>query len=191
MSATIVEAKRQVQWWWPDAPGGHVVDLLMRSTSMPSLRDEVDWISSHFHHCALAVVRVPSVDRRILEALTSAFADAQPSPHICLAISARALPSWIGSWTGNGSVGLLLDEVDERTPLSDITVEAIEAIRIAPAFANRARDHLRSACMLNAILGLAHEIGLCTFGSAQRPADAHFQFDYVPYPADNPSFTTS
>ncbi len=186
MSTTMLEAKRQVQWWWPDRPGRRVVDLLLRSPSMSSLQREVDWISANFQDCALAVVRVPTIDRRILESLATAFHDAQACPHICLAIRASALPTWIGSWSSNDRVGLLLDDVDAGTPLSDVAIQTVEALRIAPAFGQDAQNHLRTACILDAILGLARGIGLCTFGSTERSAEADYQFDYVPHPPSKP-----
>ena len=148
---------------------------------MSSLQKEVDWILANSQECGLVVIRAPTADRRAMEKLASALHDAQPSPHICLAIQARTLPAWNGTWSGSGRVGLLLDEVDAQTSLSDIASEAIEAFRIAPAFGQRARSHLRSTCILDAMLGLAHEIGLCTFGSPQRSDEANYKFDYVPH----------
>jgi len=60
----------------------------------------------------------------------------------------------------------------------------IEAVRFDETFLRRAYVDSRSACVLAAMLGLAHDLGLATLGSVDEAnSNGEFAFDYVVIPA--------
>ena len=79
------------------------------------------------------------------------------------------------------NIGIVLDFVDERTPLATVGAEGIEALRFDPQFVGRARRDGRLACILDAMLGLAHDLGIATLASSGPDAltPERFKFDYV------------
>lgn len=83
----------------------------------------------------------------------------------------------------SGKAGLMLDLVDEDTPLSALMSDAIEAVRLDPALAERWSGQLRGALMIQMIRNLAHETGLASLGPSMQPDDGFFglpiRFDYV------------
>jgi len=88
-------------------------------------------------------------------------------------------------------VSLVLDGVDADTPLSALARDSIDAIRFEPAFVLAAFENARLGCVLEAMLSLAHNLGLATFGPA-GPSDtdrqeAKLAFDYTPTPRGEPA----
>jgi len=130
-------------------------------------------------NCRLLIVRPDRRSKTEVLALRAKLLEADLSIRICLALDSSCLKSIAGAWESDDRIGLLLDEVDSQTSFSDIACESIEAIRLSARFAIEAGNQLRSNCILEAILGLAHQIGLCTLGPSTRSAECENQFDYV------------
>lgn len=78
--------------------------------------------------------------------------------------------------------GYLLDKVNANTPLAHIADDSIEAVRFDPAFAHCAANHLRSRCVLEAMLALTRDLGLPTLGPAMPTSEESptLAFDYFP-----------
>ena len=109
---------------------------------------------------------------------SAAYGNARP----CMALDASAFFALDARFLSERNVGLVLDHVDETTPLNAVSAELIEAVRFEPSFIRRAMKDGRLACVLDAMLRLAHDLGIATLGtSAGRMARAgeRFDFDYV------------
>jgi hypothetical protein len=109
---------------------------------------------------------------------SAAYGNARP----CMAMQAGALLDLDMALLRQSNISVVLDEVDERTPLSAVSAESVEAVRFAPGFVARAMSDGRLACVLDAMLGLAHDLGIATLGSGAgeaTPGVQRFGFDYV------------
>jgi hypothetical protein len=169
--------------WSPTFRSGNEIRELgagpFRPDELPGVFEQV---ASDLAGCAMLIVRVAEIDCDGLAAAVDAAQAANLPSHICLAIGRSTLARLDREVrTGNG-VGLLLDNVDGRTPLSEVMHEAVEAVRFDIAFTRKASQHLRSECILEAMLGLARNAGLCTLGPASwagGPSSPALEFDYV------------
>lgn len=114
---------------------------------------------------------------------SAAYGNARP----CIAFDAAALLAVDLALLRQSNISVVLDQVDEKTPLSAVSAESVEAVRFAPGFVARARADGRLACVLDAMLGLAHDLGIATLGSSAgsgSPRLQRFDFDYVSRQAD-------
>jgi len=110
--------------------------------------------------------------------------DFSSDARMCVALDAETLCATDSLILRNANVGILLDQVDADTPLSLITTDLIEAVRFDETFLKQAFADSRSACVLAAMLGLAHDLGLATLGSVDKAhSTGEFAFDYVVTPA--------
>ena len=99
---------------------------------------------------------------------------------MCVALDEEALSATDSLELRKANVGVLLDRVDASTPLSIISADLIEAVRFDETFLRQAAVDARSACVLAAMLGLAHDLGLATLGAfSQVDRTGEFVFDYV------------
>ncbi len=109
---------------------------------------------------------------------SAAYGNARP----CMALEAGALLAIDIGLLRQRNISVVLDQVDEQTPLSAVSAESVEAIRFAPGFVARAMTDGRLACVLDAMLGLARDLGIATLGSGAGDAMREmqrFDFDYV------------
>jgi hypothetical protein len=99
---------------------------------------------------------------------------------VCVALEENALSATDAAELRKANVGILLDGVDAHTRLSAISTDLIEAVRFDQAFLKQAQVDSRSACVLAAMLGLAHDLGLATLGAVtDAQGVGEFTFDYV------------
>lgn len=99
---------------------------------------------------------------------------------ICLAIDEDTFIAADPSALRDANVGVVLDQVDASTPLSVLSSDLVEAVRFTQAFVERAMVDARSACVLTAMLRLAHDLGLATLAAtSDGKSPAEFEFDYV------------
>jgi hypothetical protein len=116
----------------------------------------------------------------LLATVTKAFSHSR----ICLAVDVATLKTLDAETLDRRRVGLLLDNVSAQTSLDCIASQAVEAARFSPGFVLDAATHLRSACILAAMLGLVRELGACTLGpeitDTGNSLPPELGFDYVP-----------
>ena len=99
---------------------------------------------------------------------------------ICLAIDEETFGAADPSALRDANVGVVLDQVDASTPLSVLSSDLVEAVRFTQAFVEHAMADARSACVLTAMLRLAHDLGLATLAStSDGKSPAEFEFEYV------------
>jgi hypothetical protein len=108
--------------------------------------------------------------------------EAYGNARACLAFDAAALNALDIRFLREKNIGLVLDRVDETTPLGAVSAEPVEAVRFEPGFVARAMTDGRMACVLDAMLRLAHDLGIATLGTGAPQASRtvnRFEFDYV------------
>ena len=101
---------------------------------------------------------------------------------VCVAIDPATFHATDPAALRDANVGIVLDQVDASTPLSVFSSDLVEAVRFSESFVAKARADARSACVLGAMLRLAHDLGLATLAGSgdRRPlAEREFEFDYV------------
>ena len=110
---------------------------------------------------------------------------------LCLAGRRGVLKAITDSDLDSDRIGLMLDDVDVETPLSELVWDRIEAVRFKPEFVVQASSDLRKGCVLKSMLSLCGDIGLCTLGldasSARASPVQRTEFDYVRAIADRAS----
>lgn len=100
---------------------------------------------------------------------------------VFVALDQESLAAMDAEFLRDMHVGIVLDQVDSNTPLSAVSADLIEAVRFEESFVQRASADARMACVLDAMLGLAHDLGLATLATTatrRRPSMA-LEFDYV------------
>lgn len=133
---------------------------------------------------AFIVVRLAGGDNLAIRQVIEAANESTLSPRLCVAVDRSTLAAIDFSALDNERVGLMLDGIDAETPLTDIAHDSIEAIRFDENFVECASQNVRQGCVLEAMFGLARNLGLCTLGPQVANADALIasasDFDYVP-----------
>ena len=182
-AASMVALELAAHRWWPaGGRGAPVLEMDEGVESLDQLCSALASVKRQLDGCKLIVVRVsiPS-GAELMEAMSAAHGLRLPA-HVCLAIDSGLLGMIVGPVRNVDRVGLMLDGVNAATPLAHIANEALEAVRFDIDFAARADSHLRSRCVLDALLHFTADIGLCTFGPAWREDEQEGsikQFDYV------------
>jgi hypothetical protein len=97
---------------------------------------------------------------------------------VCVAVDEETLQLVDRAKQCNKNLGIVLDQVDANTPLSAVSAELVDAVRFKDSFVRHAATDLRSSCVIDAMLKLAHDLGLATLASGPL-AKSDSDFDYV------------
>lgn len=175
-------------WSSPDHPKTQATELLAPAPggeSLASALRRVDLGSSPF-----LIVRVHGIESGTVTEAVAAFVDSFTTARLCLAGDREALARLSETSNNADCVVLMLDDVDERTPLGDIAWDRVEAVRFSSDFVARAARSMRVGLVLDSMLWLAGELGLCTFGAKEMSgspgATGRFKFDYSPIATATP-----
>ena len=100
---------------------------------------------------------------------------------IFIAVDPDILSAMDAEFLTDHHVGIVLDKVNSHTPLSAVCGELIAAVRFDDRFVQLACEDGRTACALDTMLRLTHDLGLATLAThAVRDCyGADFEFDYV------------
>jgi hypothetical protein len=131
----------------------------------------------------------PSAPRDLAKAISRS-CDSFSSAHVCLAIDHETLLAMDPAILRDKRFGILLDEVNAKTPLSAVISDSVEAVRFDEKFLEEASTDLRLSCVVDSMLRLAHDLGLATLGSMSSPVQrrtGEFEFDYVSAPKQSES----
>lgn len=170
------------RWSSPTHPDGQAVELLAPATDGEALSAALR--RSRLDETSFLIFRVEGLElAAIAEAVETVFG-VVTTTRLCLTGNRATLDSLPGAVIDDDRVGLMLDDVDAHTPLADVVWDRIEAIRFGPDFVARAGRNMRLGFVLESMLGLARELGLCTLGANPVPGGARvagrFEFDYLP-----------
>ena len=171
------------RWISVARPATHGLELLGDGTSPIALRSTLDAAreSLHMNDAAFVLVRVASMDHLGIQAAFDVAARHSAVAHVTLAIDHWTLARIDPGLIDTGRVGLVLDDIDIDTPSSAMVHSAIEAVRFRRSFVTDATHRARVGCALEAMLGLARNLGVATMGpvGAQRSSIQGVEFDYV------------
>lgn len=104
---------------------------------------------------------------------------------IFIAVDQDFLSAMDAEFLTDHRVGIVLDHVNSHTPLSAVCGELIAAVRFDDCFIQLACEDGRTACILDTMLRLTHDLGLATLAThaVRGCSSAGFEFDYVATPA--------
>lgn len=182
-----------VLWRSPQGDGRLALEIRQAPSDLRLLPALVESILDGQHYVAFVFLRVEDVVSLDLGAIAATTETLQrlKSGRLCLAGRREILTRIAGSDLNSEQIGLMLDDVDADTPLSEFLWDRLEAVRFKSEFVRHARGHVRKGCALEAMLSLCHEIGLCTLGldtiSTRTGLTQRTQFDYVHAIADRAS----
>jgi len=173
-------------WSSPAEPRTRAVELLLSNAQGKSLSIAVRQLARDIEDTAFLIVRVDDVDGAEIHQAIDAFQRTACSTRLCLAGTHSTLERLGSNPFDSDRVGWMLDDIDETTPWAEIVSEHIEAIRFCPDFVARAGRNMRLGLVLEAMLLLARDLGLCALGSHDVPGGGgdigRTEFDYMPLP---------
>jgi hypothetical protein len=173
-------------WSSPADPSTRAVELLQDSAVGKSFSSALGRLAREIEGTTFLIVRVDGVDCAEIHQAINTFQRTACSARLCLAGTHSTLVRLGSNPFDSDRVGWMLDDVDVTTPWSEIASEQIEAIRFCPDFVARAGRNMRLGLVLEAMLLLARDLGLCTLGSHDVPGGGgvigRMEFDYMPLP---------
>lgn len=135
---------------------------------------------------AFLLLSLASTDKHGVARAVAEIATAACPVRVCLIVDEGTLRLVESEVLGLGNVGLLLDQVGLSTPPSALICEGVEAVRFNHECVAQANQSMRAAAAMRAMLGLARDLCLATFGPAvdgsRHAVEQLLTFDYVPDP---------
>ncbi len=178
------------RWSSPGNPHLQAAELLPSPGNGDAMAVALSRITTDLTGAAFLVVRIDGIQASAVAQAVESFYRGGGNTRLCLAGGRATLGVIDAASIDCDRTGLLLDEVDVDTPLSDLVWDRIEAVRFRPDFVAKAARHLRTGCALDAMLSLANDVGLCTFGFDVMPdgtsVTGRATFDYLPLAASTP-----
>lgn len=179
-------ASNLLRWQPQDSAGACAAELAHSIIEPEALSAALDRVATCISDAAFVIVRVgvwqSAAFRQVWEQLENRPGAA---PRLCFALDMSALGALDASVLCDDRAGFMVDGVDIDTPLSALVCERLEAVRFKPSFVTAAAHNLRQGCALEAMLGLARDMGLCSFGAHAVPGGASLvgrgEFDYLPF----------
>ncbi len=166
------------------SPSRQAVELLASRSDDNAFELSLARATRNLGQARFLLVNVTKIDAAVLDRAIAAFLASGASQRLCLAGHRSLLKEVEAAGFDNDRIGLMIDDVGLDTPCSDLIWDRIEAIRFNAEFIAHAAHDVRTACALEAMLGLAREIGLRTFGFDAVPDGASLSgrcdFDYLP-----------
>ena len=154
-------------WSSPADPSARAVELLQGNAEGKSFSIALARLAHEIEGTAFLIVRVDEVDCAEIHQAINAFQRTAGGTRLCLAGTHSTLERLGSNPFDSDRVGWMLDDIDVTTPWSEIVSEHIEAIRFCPDFVARAGRNMRLGLVLEAMLLLARDLGLCALGSAR------------------------
>lgn len=164
-------------------------ELLHEADDIGALAESLTSAISATSGDAFLIVRAGPWASGAWDRVSKCLPPASSNTRFCFAVDQHALAGIGTSATDTERMGFMLDRVDLDTPVAALICDRIEAVRFDPRFVARAARNLREGCALEAMLGLARDLGLCTLGADVVPGgaslDGRGEFDYLPVPDDD------
>lgn len=175
------------RWSSPVDPHMQAAELLPSPGNGDAMAVALSRITGDLAGAAFLVVRIDGMEASAVAQVVESFHGAGGSTRLCLAGDRATLGVIDAASFDRDRTGLLLDEVDVDTPLSELVWDRIEAVRFRLDFVAKSASDLRMGYALDAMLSLANDVGLCTFGFDVMPDGAcvtgRATFDYLPVAA--------
>jgi hypothetical protein len=171
---------------WSSSAGGKAkgYEVLAPSLSVQNVAQVIhNFLETTTSDGAFLLLSSSPTDPRGVASAVAKIDAAAFSGRICLAMSCDTLKQVDPQVFATGHVGVLLDQVGLDTPPSAFICEGIDAIRFHREFLVRATESIKAAAAMHAMLGLARDLCLATFGPSEDAPARHIeqpsQFDYV------------
>ena len=155
---------------WTSTSGGTPgFELISRPLSPETLATALRPLVSGRPDSAFLLARLASSDQEGVCAALRAAQGLGAKSRIALAVDLATVERLEANLPVTDNVGLVLDGVTARTPLSAFILDSIEAVRFDSAFITAASRNLRLDATLRAMLSLATDLALGTLASGEIP----------------------
>lgn len=131
---------------------------------------------------AFVVIPLTAISQLDVSVAVASISRVTLKPRMCLLINHAALSSEATASAPEG-VGFMLNIEDGSTPLSALTNEALEAVRLDADYAKSLSRTIRGAQLLDSLVHFAQNVGLAILGPYLQESENDFGlpvcFDYV------------
>lgn len=166
------------RWASASIPRRHAVEVPLQAAG--------GMVADSVHGARFIVVGIDDAPLPLVARAIESYRGARYASRLCLAGRHESLNRINDAGLADGNVALMLDGVAADTPLSELISDRIEAVRFDSTFVILSGRELRIGLVLKSMLGLAHELGLCSLGEPMAASNgcptARFEFDFVPVP---------
>ena len=174
-------------WNSTDRPAKPAGQLVPSPVNLAQFEEAAAFLAaSDLSHFGFVAVSVGALSADSARKAIGIFGAMEISSRVYFAVDPADLERLDFSSLDNARAGLLLDGVESSTPLSTLANDSVEVVRFDDRFAMRAMVHLRTECVLEAMVSLVRNLGLCSLGPDLRNGARSFasvpQFDYVSGP---------
>lgn len=174
-------------WNSTDRPAKPAGQLIPSPVNLTQFQEAAAFLAaSDLSHLGFVVVSVGALSADSTRRAMRIFEELDMSSRTYFAVDAADLERLDFGGLDNARAGLLLDGVESSTPLSTLANDSIEVVRFDDRYVMRAMGHLRTGCVLESMIGLVRNLGLCSLGPDLRCGARSFvrvpQFDYVSDP---------
>jgi len=171
-------------WTSADNLGKPAAQLVPSPASLAQFEEAMMFLAgSNLSHLGFVVIGIGALSTDAARRALRVFSERDLSSRVYFAVDAADLERLDFGAVDNSRAGLLIEGVESSTPLSVLANESVEVVRFDDRYVTQAMDHLRSACVLDAMLGLVRDLGLCSLGLDLRYQGGslrrHPSFDYV------------
>lgn len=175
------------RWSSPTDSSRSAAELLLSDRTGKALPIALARVAPELRDTSFLVVPIDDLPRISVHAAIEAFCQSGCRARLCLAGRRPTLQDILSTSLDDDRVGLMLQEVSELTPPSELIWDRIEAVRFGADFIERATRDMRLGFVLESMLDLARDLGLCTLGSSAVAGggrvSGRFEFDFLPPPS--------
>jgi hypothetical protein len=183
---TMTQGATLQYWSSSTEPRYRAAELLLAVSDRSDLVESLAACANLLDGAGFLIVSIdhlPRIDGDVIGQAIEAWRNTGSRARLCLAGGHDRLRRIECTRSAYSDVGLLLDGVDAETPPAHLIWDRIEAARFQLDFIAAATRGFRLGCALEAMLGMAKSLGLCTLGEHSVPGGRIMQrsggFDYV------------
>jgi hypothetical protein len=176
-----VNGKAELRRWLSESsPAAFGLELVRQPLRLKELVAELDRALSSAHAGEATFLLVPLIttDHDGVQSAIDVASAFSSKTRICLALDGPTLARTDSDRLHQREVGLILDNVNALTSVSNLIHQSIEAIKFEARFCESALRELRTACAVRFMADLAGDLGLATLGASEQSVD-HSAFDWT------------
>lgn len=175
--------KTELRRWGSSTDDSFGHELITRPLPPHALASELRQVLADSDGKSFLLARLAATEACGIVAAARAIESLQARVRISLLVDAATIKEATKESGRSAETGLVLDAVTIETPLSAIVCDAVDGVRFDDSFVHSASHDLRANAALRAMVGLARDMALVTFGTLSDDvaleSGLHALFDYV------------